>query len=102
MGSGIDGDGRDTARRSAHARRHKHECPCGRVIWGNSWANHARACKAYLERYGWHFGAAEHQAMRDALWPIAQEAPQGQQSKTLLSLMHDERMAEARRRGLIS
>lgn len=51
MSNAYTADGRRISS-MGHAK-HAHNCPCGRTLRGNGWKTHARACEAWLTRYGW-------------------------------------------------
>lgn len=65
--SGMDG-ARASARRGA-ARKIKHECPCGRTIYGNG-KSHQRSCPKHLAELGWPLDEGMRDALREAGVPI--------------------------------
>lgn len=89
-----------SARAQAHAK-HKHECPCGRVCWGNGWKSHARSCVTYLQKYGWPWDEGVASALRANLRETFADLPVVERSKRVHEAYRRECIQEARNRGLI-
>ncbi len=84
---------RRRAMRARHAKQ-RHDCLCGRPMWGNGWKSHARRCAEWLEKHGWPFADADAAALRAKLrdtLPRDARTPAYQQAC----------IEEAQRRGLL-
>lgn len=93
-GSGLSSEQRRKARASAHAKHHR-TCECGKVLHGNGWRTHARACKDYLRKRGWEFPNADRAY-------LMQDFREYLDVHEAIRELHRLQINEAVRRGLIT